>query len=135
FEGNQLAVFHEADAIDDGLKQVLAREMNFPESTFLTSGAAAGTDQRLRIFTPDRELPMAGHPTIGTTFALAALGRLRAPQPRIVFDCNVGAIPVDLEWTPDGALDFAWMTQPSPVFGAPIDTALRPALARAIGVD
>lgn len=135
FEGNQLAVFHDADATPEALMPVLAREMNFSESTFLTSGAAAGTDQRMRIFTPDVELPMAGHPTIGTAFAMAALGRVRAPQPRLVFDCKVGAIPVELVWRADGALDFAWMDQPGPVFNDPFDPALRPAVARALRVD
>lgn len=135
FEGNQLAVFHEADAIGEPLMPVLAREMNFPESTFLTSGATAGTDQRMRIFTPDVELPMAGHPTIGSAFAMAALGRIRAPQPRLVFDCKVGPIPVELIWRGDGALDFAWMDQPLPTFSEPFGEAARAALARALGVD
>lgn len=135
FEGNQLAVFHDAGEIPERLMPVLAREMNFPESTFLVSGPREGADARMRIFTPEQELPMAGHPTIGTTFALASLGRIRAPQPRVVFDCNVGLIPVELTWAADGALDFAWMEQPLPEFGTPLDDALRPALAAALGVD
>lgn len=134
FEGNQLAVFHDADGIPESAMPVLAREMNFPESTFLVGGAASGTDQRMRIFTPEEELPMAGHPTIGTTFALAALGRLRAPAPRIVFDCKIGAIPVELEWAEDGTLGFAWMEQPRPEFGAPLDAGLRAGLAAALGL-
>ena len=135
FEGNQLAVFHDAGALPEALMPVLAREMNFPESTFLVDGAAAGTDQRMRIFTPQEELPMAGHPTIGTTFAMAALGRIRAPSARLVFDCKVGAIPVELEWTDGGLLDFAWMEQPRPEFGAPLDAALRADLAGALGLE
>lgn len=135
FEGNQLAVFHDAGEIPERLMPVLAREMNFPESTFLVSGPREGADARMRIFTPEQELPMAGHPTIGTTFALASLGRIRAPQPRVVFDCKVGLIPVELTWAADGALDFAWMEQPLPEFGTPLDDALRPALAAALGVD
>lgn len=135
FEGNQLAVFHDAGAMPERLMPVLAREMNFPESTFIVTGPREGADARMRIFTPEQELPMAGHPTIGTTFALASLGRIRAPQARVVFDCKVGLVPVALTWGIDGALDFAWMDQPLPEFGAPLDDALRPALAAAIGVD
>jgi len=59
---------------------------------------------------------MAGHPTIGTAFALADAGRIVAGTPRVVFAEGVGPVPVDLEWT-DGHLSFAWMTQPRPVFG------------------
>ena len=135
FEGNQLAVFHDAAGIPDAMMPVLAREMNFPESTFVVPGARAGTDQRMRIFTPQEELPMAGHPTIGTTFALAALGRIRAPQERIVFDLKVGPTPVTLTWGADGGLEFAWMEQPLPEFGEPLADDLRPALAQALGID
>ncbi len=135
FEGNQLAVFHDAGGIPDALMPVLAREMNFPESTFVVPGAREGTDQRMRIFTPEEELPMAGHPTVGTTFALASLGRIRAPLERFVFDLEVGPVPVALTWAADGRLEFAWMEQPLPDFGAPLDDALRPALARALNLD
>lgn len=135
FEGNQLAVFHDAGQIPEPTMPVLAREMNFPESTFLVAGPREGADERMRIFTPEQELPMAGHPTIGTTFALASLGRIHAPQPRVVFDCKVGLVPVDLTWGSGGALDFAWMEQPLPEFGTPLDDALRPALAAALGVE
>ncbi len=135
FEGNQLAVFHDAAGIPEPMMQVLAREMNFPESTFVTPGARAGTDQRMRIFTPQEELPMAGHPTVGTTFALASLGHIRAPLARIVFDLNVGPVPVALTWAADGQLEFAWMEQPLPEFGAPLADDLRPALARALNVE
>lgn len=135
FGGNQLAVFHDAAGIPERTMLALAREMNFPESTFVVPGARAGADQRMRIFTPAEELPMAGHPTIGTTFALAALGRIRAPQPRLVFNCTVGLIPVELVWAADGALDFAWMDQPLPAFGGPLADDLRPALAASVGVD
>ena len=135
FEGNQLAVFHDAGEIPERMMPVLAREMNFPESTFLVPAPREGADERMRIFTPEQELPMAGHPTIGTTFALASLGRIRAPQPRVVFDCKVGLVPVELAWGSGGTLDFAWMDQPLPEFGPPLDDALRPALAAAINVD
>ena len=95
--------------------QRIAAEMNFSESTFIFPADGAG-DVRMRIFTPAEELPMAGHPTIGSTFALAATGVIAAGQTDFVFELGVGPTPVSLEWK-DGRLDFAWMTQPLPVFG------------------
>lgn len=134
FEGNQLAVFHDADAIPEPLLQVLTREMNFAESTFVFSNPRAGTDARMRIFTPEEELPMAGHPTIGTTFALASLGRIRAPQPALIYDLKIGPIRVELAWRDDGALDFAWMDQPVPSFGDPLAAGARADAAQALGL-
>ena len=70
----------------------------------------------MRIFTPGAELPMAGHPTIGSTFALAHEGTIRVRARRFVFGLGVGPTPVSLEWAGD-ALAFAWMTQLLPSFG------------------
>src|SRR5215212_5938481 len=116
FGGNQLAVFPEAAGLSSGTMQSMAREMNFAESTFITPSESAGTDVRMRIFTPFVEMPMAGHPVIGSTFALHELGRIAAGASRIVFGLNIGPVPVDLEWR-DGRLGFAWMTQGLPEFG------------------
>lgn len=114
--GNQLAVFTDARGLDVSTMQRIAREMNFPESTFILPAEWAGTDVRMRIFTPATEMPVAGHPTIGSTFALADTGVITPGTSRVVFQLNIGPTPVDLEWT-DGRLSFAWMTQPNPVFG------------------
>src|SRR5262245_40451103 len=69
--GNQLAVFTEAQGLDTELMQKIALEMAFSETAFVLPAEDRDTDFRVRIFTPRSELPMAGHPTIGTTFALA----------------------------------------------------------------
>jgi trans-2,3-dihydro-3-hydroxyanthranilate isomerase len=114
--GNQLAVFTDSRGLDLSAMQRIAREMNFPESTFILPAEWAGTDIRMRIFTPATEMPVAGHPTIGSTFALADSGVITPGTPRFVFQLNIGPTPVDLEWT-DGRLSFAWMTQPNPNFG------------------
>ncbi|MEX2273138.1 MAG: PhzF family phenazine biosynthesis protein, partial [Vicinamibacterales bacterium] len=135
FEGNQLTVFENGDDIPDALMAVLAREMNFPESTFLLAVQKPGTDARMRIFTPEEELPMAGHPTIGTTFVLAALGKITAPQPRLIFDLKIGPTPVDLVWDARGHLTFAWMNQLVPDFGEPLPDALRANLAGALNLE
>ena len=134
FEGNQLAVFENGDDIPEALMPVLAREMNFPETVFLVGQPREGTVARLRIFTPEEELPMAGHPTIGTTFLLAALGTITPRQPQVMLDLQAGPTVVDLVWDAGGRLAFAWMNQQPPAFGAPLADALRPDLARALGL-
>ena len=112
FEGNQLAVFPEPAGLTTEQMQTIAREMNFSESRYLSAGGA-GDDVRMRIFTPGEELPMAGHPTIGSTFALAQEGVIEPRTGRFVFGLGVGPTPVSLEWK-GNALDFAWMTQKNP---------------------
>lgn len=113
--GNQLAVFTDADGLDEREMQLIAREMAFSETTFVLAGATARGEVRVRIFTPLRELPMAGHPTIGTTFALARERRIAVGQDAVTFVLGVGPTPVALEWT-DDALAFAWMIPPAPTF-------------------
>jgi trans-2,3-dihydro-3-hydroxyanthranilate isomerase len=115
-EGNQLAVFPEPASLTPEEMQRIAREMNFSESTFILPRETLDTDVRMRIFTPGEELPMAGHPTIGSTFALAKEGVIVKRQERFVFGLGVGPTPVTLEWKGD-ELDFAWMTQRLPTFG------------------
>jgi trans-2,3-dihydro-3-hydroxyanthranilate isomerase len=131
FEGNQLAVFPEPQGLDTGLMQTITREMNFSECTFIFP-AEGGGDVRMRIFTPGSELPMAGHPTIGSTFALSLEGAIAPGRREFVFELGVGPTPVSLEWGQSG-LAFAWMTQKLPQFGPVIED--RAALAAAIGVD
>jgi len=113
FEGNQLAVFPDAGHLSAAQMQTLAREMNFSESTFLMLAESPDTDIRMRIFTPGAELPMAGHPTIGTTFALAREGVIEPGRARWVFGLGVGPTPVELTWS-GATLDFAWMDQRPP---------------------
>ena len=131
-EGNQLAVFPEPTGLTTEMMQAITREMNFSESTFIFPAEAAGTDVRMRIFTPGAELPMAGHPTIGSTFALAHEGVIARGRQGFVFGLGVGPTPVALEWKGD-ALDFAWMTQKNPVFSGEVKD--RAAFARALGVS
>src|SRR5688572_404468 len=129
--GNQLAVFTDAQGLDTAHMQAIAREMNFSESTFILPSERPGTDIRMRIFTPFNEMPMAGHPTIGSTFALAHTGVIKKDAKRFVFGLNIGPTPVDLEWADEG-LSFGWMTQRPPTFG-PI-VSQREAVAGALGL-
>jgi trans-2,3-dihydro-3-hydroxyanthranilate isomerase len=132
FEGNQLAVFPEPAGLSTEEMQTITREMNFSECTFIFPPEAPGTDVRMRILTPGEELPMAGHPTIGSTFALAKEGVIKPGQEGFVFGLGVGPTPVSLDWNSD-ALDFAWMTQKNPDEGGQVKD--RAAFARAIGVE
>ncbi|MEI6670005.1 MAG: PhzF family phenazine biosynthesis protein [Acidobacteriota bacterium] len=116
FGGNQLAVFTRAEGLSTEQMQAIANEMAFSESTFILPAERDDTDIRMRIFTPGREMPMAGHPTIGSAFGLALDGTIPAGQKRWVFGLNIGPTPVDIDW--DGARpSFAWMTQRLPEFG------------------
>jgi trans-2,3-dihydro-3-hydroxyanthranilate isomerase len=131
FEGNQLAVFPQPQGLSTEQMQQIAKEMAFSETTFIFPPEGRG-DVKMRIFTPGAELPMAGHPTIGSTFALALEGVIKAGQEQLVFELGIGPTPVSLEWNSAG-LAFAWMTQPLPTFGTVLTD--RTAVATAAGVS
>jgi len=118
--GNQLAVFLDAQGLDADVMQRIALEMAFSETTFVFPAENPTTDYRVRIFTPRTEIPMAGHPTVGTTFALAHAGRITRASASIMLGLGIGPTPVGLEWGGD-QLDFAWMTQAVPKFGPRLD--------------
>jgi trans-2,3-dihydro-3-hydroxyanthranilate isomerase len=107
--GNQLAVVLDAGELATERMQAVAREFNFSETTFVGPSTADGCDWRVRIFTPSAELPMAGHPTIGTAVTLEALGRVTE---RAVFELGVGPTPVRVR------PGWAEMDQRPPTFGA-----------------
>jgi trans-2,3-dihydro-3-hydroxyanthranilate isomerase len=121
FGGNQLAVFPEAGVLPTELMQALARELNLSETTFVSAPTDAQNDYRVRIFTPLAELPMAGHPTVGTAYVLSKEGIIKraeaGAQTRVNFEEGVGTIPVAIEFDEDGAPDWIQMQQPLPVFG------------------
>jgi trans-2,3-dihydro-3-hydroxyanthranilate isomerase len=130
--GNQLAVFLEPQGLDVAAMAAMTRETNFSECTFVFPAEAPGTDIRLRIFGRNGEMPFAGHPVIGSTFALADTGVIAAGRREFVFGLGIGPTPVELEWK-DGSLAFAWMTQQRPTFGQTL--ANRAAFATAIGLE
>lgn len=132
FGGNQLAVFPGAQGLSADQMQDIAREMAFSETTFILPREQPDTDVRMRIFTPGREMPMAGHPTVGSTFALAIDGVIPAGQKRFVFGLNIGPTPVEIDWDGSRAA-FVWMTQQRPVFGAVVGDV--EAAARSVGAD
>lgn len=129
FGGNPLAVFTEGAGLSDELMQLIAKEMNLSETTFVLPPADAANHFRVRIFTPAQELPMAGHPTVGTTFILARERMIEssgnenaAGATTIRLEEGVGTIPVEIDWK-GGAADFIEMSQPLPVFGERVEDA------------
>jgi trans-2,3-dihydro-3-hydroxyanthranilate isomerase len=122
--GNPLAVFTNGTGVSDDVMQGLARELNLSETTFLqrTDGAATA---RLRIFTPQRELPFAGHPIVGTAYVIAR----STPVAAVRFETGVGPIDVAIE-RQGGFVSRCVMTQPEPRFAA---FAGREELADALG--
>lgn len=116
FGGNQLAVFHDAIQLTPDEMQAMTREMNFSECVFVLPPAEPSSLARLRIFTPSIELPFAGHPVVGATFALAHVGRIRPDTASpITLETGVGPLAIELLFA-DGRLSFAWMRQPIPTF-------------------
>ena len=115
FAGNPLAVFPEAEGLTDEQMQQIAREMNLSETVFVLPPSDARALRRLRIFTPGREMPMAGHPVVGTWNALAREGVVPLPEggsgwTRIEQELRIGVLPVDIEFK-DGQPIRVVMTQ------------------------
>lgn len=122
FGGNQLAVFPDGQEVPEHLMQKIAKELNLSETTFVLPPLNPGNDIKLRIFTPGRELPMAGHPTIGTAFLLLQQGYLKPTGNRLIFEEGVGDIPIDFRKNED-KLGLITMAQPLPQFGVTITDA------------
>jgi trans-2,3-dihydro-3-hydroxyanthranilate isomerase len=137
-EGNSLAVFPDGRGLSDAEMQAIAKEMNLSETTFILPRDAETERERgvrVRIFTVQEELPFAGHPTLGTAFAL----RGESGAKEIVLELNVGKVPVRFEEArfeeragdAAGEPVFGEMTQVDPVFGMQHD---HEAVARATGL-
>ncbi|MBE0594406.1 MAG: PhzF family phenazine biosynthesis protein [Gemmatimonadales bacterium] len=129
--GNALAVFPDADGLTAPQMQALAREMNLSETTFvLPSGTAT---RRVRFFTPTAEIPLAGHPTVGTWWTLAELDRLDLPADgngTVTQETGAGVLPVHIRMA-GGQPAEVTMVQAHPQFGPTVDDV--GALAEALG--
>jgi trans-2,3-dihydro-3-hydroxyanthranilate isomerase len=115
FSGNPLAVFPEAKGLSDELMMKIAREMNLSETVFVLESEKPEVLRHLRIFTPTREIPFAGHPVVGTWNALAREGVVPLPEngngwQRIHHEVGIGVLPVDIEFK-DGQPVQVVMTQ------------------------
>lgn len=117
FGGNQLAVIPDATELEEELLQKIAREFNFSETTFVYPPENKENDIKLRIFTPGKEIPTAGHPTIGTAYALLNHEKIiTLNQNKLVMEQIVGNIEVFFEEI-EGVCSSITMKQPLPVFG------------------
>lgn len=114
YEGNQLAVFIPEGTMEPTEMQKIAREMNFSETTFIMSGLQANGGYDVKIFSPDSELPFAGHPTLGTAYIIKNLFD-QSEGSEIKLNLPIGQIPVVFED------QYAWMTQNQPEFGADVE--------------
>ncbi len=127
-KGNPLAVVHDAAGLDDATLQAFARWTNFSETTFLLPPTEPQADYRVRIFTPDRELPFAGHPTLGSCHAWLAAGGRPKVADAVVQQCGVGLVRVRR----DGArLAFA---APKLLRGGDVDAATLASIARSLRI-
>ena len=104
YAGNPLAVLPDGDGLTDAQMQQVASEFNLSETTFVQApGQGSDAVARVRIFTPEVELPFAGHPTVGTALLLCELGRVPAPasgdgETTVVLAEGVGEVPVRVVW-------------------------------------
>ena len=112
FGGNPLAVVLDAQGLTTAQMQAVATEFNYSETTFVLPPREAGHDAQVRIFTPVRELPFAGHPNVGTAFVLATIAR--EPKPRLLFEEEAGLVPVDIV-REQGRVVNAELTAPQPL--------------------
>jgi PhzF family phenazine biosynthesis protein len=94
FRGNPVAVVLDADGLDDDAMQTFARWTNLSETTYVLAPTDARADYRVRIFTPSRELPFAGHPTLGTCHAWIEAGGRPRQEDEIVQECAAGLIRI-----------------------------------------
>jgi trans-2,3-dihydro-3-hydroxyanthranilate isomerase len=131
FGGNPLAVVFEAEGLADAEMQGIAREMNCSETTFLLPPTRSDCAARVRIFTPAREIPFAGHPTIGTAWVLATEKLLPAGTTRFNLEEGIGPVEVTLEGDP-ARPSFLWMKHGEAKFGPELTD--RAGFARALGL-
>jgi trans-2,3-dihydro-3-hydroxyanthranilate isomerase len=139
FCGNPLAVFPEAAGITDERMQQIAREMNLSETVFVLPSEKEEALRRLRIFTPNTELPFAGHPIVGTWNCLAREGVVPLPENgngwvHLKHEVGIGVLPIDIEFK-DGEPSSVVMTQGQFEIRGEIDDWQEQAqLARALGL-
>ncbi len=134
YAGNPLAIVPDGSGLEDEQMQAIAREMNLSETTFVLPAKDPKAAFRLRIFTPATELPLAGHPVVGTCFILAQRGRVPVEDGtnRIFQECGAGTLPVDIR-VENGEVVRATMTQAPPQFFA--SSTSRELVGAAVGLD
>jgi trans-2,3-dihydro-3-hydroxyanthranilate isomerase len=130
YAGNQLGVFRNADDLSGTDMQKIAKEMNYSETTFILTDDEREGGYDVRIFTPEEELPFAGHPTLGTAFVIQQ-EIIKNPVDKVILNLKVGRIPVTFNYENNNP-GILWMKQKPPVFGQEIE---RRQMARSLGLD
>ena len=130
YAGNQLAVVRHAHTLSSADMQRLAKEMNYSETTFLTSESPRDNGYDVRIFTPQAEVPFAGHPTLGTAYIIQR-ELIRTPVAQVNLNLQVGQLPVTFTYCGETP-DILWMRQNTPTFGATFSPA---STAEMLGLD
>jgi trans-2,3-dihydro-3-hydroxyanthranilate isomerase len=117
FAGNPVAVITDAQGLTTEQMQRVAAEFNYSESTFVLRPDDAARTARVRIFTPKNEVPFAGHPNIGTAFAIALVAQRsgKTLRPTLVFEEGAGLVPVELSRDNSGVVSGATLTAPQPL--------------------
>jgi trans-2,3-dihydro-3-hydroxyanthranilate isomerase len=136
FSGNPLAVILDGHGLTGDQMQAIAREMNLSETTFVLPPTETSAHVKVRIFTPQIELPFAGHPVVGTSYVLVTEGLLPRPAENfsIRLELRIGVLPVDIVCA-DGAVAQVIMTQPAPQFLAELPADDVGQLARGLGIE
>jgi trans-2,3-dihydro-3-hydroxyanthranilate isomerase len=136
FCGNPLAVILDGQGLAGEQMQAIAREMNLSETTFILPPTDAAAQAKVRIFTPQLELPFAGHPVVGTSYVLATEGPIPRPQGNfeIRLELGVGMLPVEIACI-NGAVTQITMTQRTPQFLAILPPDDVRQLARGLGLN
>ncbi|TBR58936.1 phenazine biosynthesis protein [Westiellopsis prolifica IICB1] len=120
YTGNQLAVFTNAASLSSEQMQQIAKEINYSETTFVTSTETVSGGYNVKIFTPNQELPFAGHPTLGTAYILQK-EIIQSSVKKILLNLQVGQIPVTIDDT-NAAGKYLWMQQKAPTFHQILDS-------------
>lgn len=130
FGGNPLAVFPDGRGLDEKQMQAIANELHLSETTYVLPPQQTGHDYRVRIFTPAVELPIAGHPTVGTTFVLVHEHMIALGEgiTRCVLEEGIGPVPVSIQ-AQGGTISQIEMQQPLPKFGSQIGHERRETIA------
>lgn len=130
YAGNQLAVIRSAGTLTGAEMQLIAREMNYSETTFILSDDLQDGGYNVRIFTPAEEVPFAGHPTLGTAYVIQR-EILKEPAQEIILNLKVGQITVTFDFSGRDN-DTLWMKQKQPVFGQTLEAGQ---IARVLNIE
>jgi len=136
FSGNPLMVVMDAEGLESTEMQAIAAEFNMPETTFILPPEKPGNDYKVRIFTPLKEIPFAGHPIVGTAHVVVTEEIVKVKKPRCTLkhETGIGVLPIEVIFDDEGAPRVV-MTQGRPEFFSTLKEEQISSVAEALGVD